>query len=107
MGSEEASVAWMECKRNPGWDDAERLYSRPCHSHPEYYGAPCGSGLGYPRADITIRELTPLLARNSVSCLIDAMVKQRIAHVVRNHYRTYPEALTMQASGGMTHPEGF
>jgi len=41
-----------------------------------------------------------------IPCLIDAMVKQRIVHVVRSHYRTHPEALTMQASGGMTHSEG-
>ncbi len=60
-----ASVAWMECKRNPGWDDAERLYSRPRYSHPEYYGAPCDSGPGYPWVDITIRGLTLLLARES------------------------------------------
>ena len=37
-------------------------------------------------------------------CTIDATAKQRLTDAVRNHYNTYPEALTMQASGETTPP---
>jgi len=36
--------------------------------------------------------------------LVDAAAKVRLATVVRNHYRTYPEALSMQASGDTIPP---
>ncbi|ATX80404.1 coproporphyrinogen oxidase [Mariprofundus aestuarium] len=35
----------------------------------------------------------------SKPALVDEAVKKRLAAVVRNHYRTYPEAIEMQASG--------
>jgi len=36
--------------------------------------------------------------------LVGAQVKAKLAAVVRNHYRTYPEAIAMQASGDSTPP---
>jgi len=36
--------------------------------------------------------------------LVDEAVKQKLAAVVRNHYRAHPEAIAMQASGNMTPP---
>jgi len=35
---------------------------------------------------------------------VDAVVKAKLAAVVRNHYRTYPEAISMQASGDTIPP---
>jgi len=32
-------------------------------------------------------------------CLIDDSVKQKLAHVIRHHYRTHPGAISLQASG--------
>jgi len=37
-------------------------------------------------------------------CPIEAATKQRLADAVREHYRTHPEALAMQASGEVTPP---
>jgi len=36
--------------------------------------------------------------------LVDEAVKQKLAAVVRNHYRAHPEAITMQASGDVIPP---
>lgn len=36
--------------------------------------------------------------------LVDAAAKQRLAAVVRTHYRTHPQAIDMQASGDVTPP---
>jgi len=35
---------------------------------------------------------------------VDEAVKQKLAAVVRNHYRTHPEAIAMQASGDVIPP---
>lgn len=40
----------------------------------------------------------------SSPCLVDEAVKQKLAAVVRNHYREYPEAIAMQASGDTVPP---
>jgi len=37
-------------------------------------------------------------------CLIDEPTKQKLADVVRHHYNTHPEALSMQASGDIIPP---
>lgn len=37
-------------------------------------------------------------------CLIDDVVKQKLAEAVRTHYQSYPEALRLQASGNSTPP---
>jgi len=36
---------------------------------------------------------------NTSPCLIDESVKQKLAHVVRQHYQNFPEAIAMQAAG--------
>jgi len=41
---------------------------------------------------------------DSVPALVDTAVKTKLAAVVRNHYRAYPEAIDMQASGDTTPP---
>ncbi|MDX8406378.1 MAG: coproporphyrinogen III oxidase [Mariprofundus sp.] len=41
---------------------------------------------------------------DSSPALVDAKAKAKLAAVVRNHYRTYPEAITMQASGDTVPP---
>ena len=40
----------------------------------------------------------------STPSLVDTEVKRKLAAVVRNHYRTYPEAIEMQASGNTIPP---
>ena len=41
---------------------------------------------------------------NSRTCTIDEAVKQKLATAVRTHYRQFPEALNLQASGNSTPP---
>ena len=41
---------------------------------------------------------------NQENCLVGDDVKQKLAQVVRHHYQSHPEAITMQASGNTTPP---
>lgn len=41
---------------------------------------------------------------NGEKVLVEDEVKQRLANAVRNHYKTHPEALNMQASGNIVPP---
>ncbi len=52
--------------------------------------------------DILLKRLVECLGSGRV--LVDAAIKRRLANVVRAHYKQYPEALHMQASGDRIAP---
>ncbi|NNJ69911.1 MAG: coproporphyrinogen III oxidase, partial [Kiritimatiellales bacterium] len=53
--------------------------------------------------DLLLDDLLGALPRQRI-CEIDDAIKQKLATAVRAHYRTYPEALELQASGNSTPP---
>jgi len=53
--------------------------------------------------DKLVRTLVSCLPDGDV-CLVDEVVKQKLANGVRSHYQSHPEAINMQASGNTTPP---
>ena len=56
-----------------------------------------------PPQDALLRTLVSCLPEGDI-CLVDETVKQKLAEGVRSHYKKYPEAINMQASGNTTPP---
>ncbi len=50
-----------------------------------------------------LEGLIAALPESSV-CLVDEAVKTKLAAVIRQHYKTHPEAIAMQASGDVVPP---